>query len=107
SPPFPTRLLQRRHPRGPGAQIRRLAAEHDIKLQGIRTSVVNHYWLTGSFVHGTGEGHAEIPDIDIQIDSPANSADVETLARKAMDASPAVAFLRAAMNRNTFALYIA
>jgi uncharacterized OsmC-like protein len=87
-------------------QIRRLAAERGIAVDGLSLSVVNHYWLTGSFVHGTGEGHAEAPDIDVRIDSPAPTGDVESLVHAAMDASPAIAFLRASLNNNGFALYI-
>lgn len=87
-------------------QIRRLAAERSIRIDGLSLKVVNHYWLTGSFIHGTGEGHAEVPDIDVNIDSPASSADIEALVHAAMDASPAVAYLRTPMNDNTFALYI-
>ena len=87
-------------------QIRRLAAERGIAVDGLSLSVVNHYWLTGSFIHGTGEGHAEAPDIDVRIDSPAPTGDIESLVHAAMDASPAIAFLRAALNNNSFALYI-
>jgi len=87
-------------------QIRRLAAERGIAVDGMSLSVVNHYWLTGSFIHGTGEGHAEPPDIDVRIDSPATTGDIEALVHAAMDASPAIAFLRAALTNNSFALYI-
>jgi hypothetical protein len=87
-------------------QIRRLAAERSIRIDGLSLKVVNHYWLTGSFIHGTGEGHAEVPDIDVNIDSPASSADIEALVHAAMDASPAIAYLRTPMTANTFALYI-
>ncbi len=87
-------------------QIKRLAAERGIVLDGLSLSVVNHYWLTGSFVHGTGEGHAETPDIEIRIDSTAGSNEIASLISAALDASPAVAFLRAALTGNTFALYI-
>jgi len=87
-------------------QIRRLAAERSIAIDGLSLSVVNHYWLTGSFIHGTGEGHAEPPDIDVAIDSPAKTGDVEALVHTALDASPALAFLRTALTTNSFALYI-
>lgn len=87
-------------------QIRRLAGARKIAIGSLTVSVVNHYWLTGSFVHGTGEGHAEIPDIDVRIDSPASGGDIESLVNAAMDASPAIAFLRAPLTANTFALYI-
>lgn len=87
-------------------QIRRLAAQRNIVIDGLSLNVVNHYWLTGSFIHGTGEGHAEVPDIEVRVDSPASAAAIEALVRDAMNASPAVAFLRAPISGNTFALYI-
>ncbi len=87
-------------------QIRRLAAERNIRIDGLSLKVVNHYWLTGSFIHGTGEGHAEVPDIEVSLDSPASAAEIEALVHAAMDASPAIAYLRTPMNGNTFALYI-
>ncbi len=87
-------------------QIRRLAAIRNLRVDGLALKVVNHYWLTGSFIHGTGEGHAEVPDIEVSLDSAAAPAEIEALVRAAMDASPAIAFLRTAMTANTFALYI-
>jgi uncharacterized OsmC-like protein len=86
-------------------RIQRLAAAGDIKLTSVAIRVVNHYWLTGSFIHGTGEGHAEAPDIEVQVESDASEERVKTLVHAAMDASPAIAFLRASLT-NTFALYI-
>jgi uncharacterized OsmC-like protein len=87
-------------------QIRRIAGERNILIDSLTLSVVNHYWLTGSFVHGTGEGHAEVPDIDVRIESPANSGDIASLVHAAMDAAPAIAFLRTSLTTNSFALYI-
>ena len=87
-------------------QIRRLAAERGIAVDGLSLSVVNHYWLTGSFIHGTGEGHAEPPDIDVHIDSPVPTGDIEALVHDAMDASPAITFLRTPLTKNSFALTI-
>ena len=37
------------------------------RSEAVEIRVVNHYWLTGSFIHGTGEGHAEAPDIDVRV----------------------------------------
>ena len=37
-------------------RMRRLAAERSIALDGVAIRAVNHYWLTGSFIQGTGEG---------------------------------------------------
>jgi uncharacterized OsmC-like protein len=87
-------------------RIRTLAATRGIALDSIAIRVVNHYWLTGSFIHGTGEGHAEAPDIEVQAQSPASADTIEALVAAAMDASPAIAFLRAPLVGNTFALYI-
>jgi hypothetical protein len=87
-------------------RLRRLAAKRCIALDGLAIRVVNHYWLTGSFIQGTGEGHAEAPDIEVEVRSPASSSAIEALVAAAMDASPAVAFLRAPLAGNTFALYI-
>ncbi len=87
-------------------QIKRLAAERGIALDGLSQRVVNHYWLSGSFIHGTGEGHAGRPEIEIGIDSSAGPNEIAALIDAAMSASPAIAFLRAAQTGNTFALYI-
>ena len=87
-------------------RIRRLAAERSIALDDVAIRAVNHYWLTGSFIQGTGEGHAEAPDIEVQVQSSASTDAVEALVAAAMDASPAIAFVRAPLAGNTFALYI-
>ncbi len=36
-------------------RTRALAAARNIALDDVAIRVVNHYWLTGSFIHGTGE----------------------------------------------------
>jgi uncharacterized OsmC-like protein len=87
-------------------RIRMLATARNISLDDVAIRLTNHYWLTGSFIHGTGEGHAEAPDIDISVQSGASTGTIRTLVNAAMDASPAVALLRAALTGNTFALYI-
>jgi hypothetical protein len=87
-------------------RIRTLAAARGIALDSIAIHLVNHYWLTGSFIHGTGEGHAEAPDIEVQLQSGASADTVEALIAAAMDASPAIALLRAPLFGNSFALYI-
>jgi hypothetical protein len=42
----------------------------------------------------------------VRIDSRAHTDEIQSLVHAALDASPAIAFLRAAMTKNTFALYI-
>ena len=87
-------------------RIRTLAAARGVALDSVEIRVANHYWLTGSFIQGTGEGHAETPDIDVRVHSRASNEAIKALVATAMDASPAIAFLRAQLTSNTFALYI-
>jgi uncharacterized OsmC-like protein len=87
-------------------RLRGLAAARNIALDAVELRVVNHYWLTGSFLHGTGEGHAEAPDIEVRVTSRASPHEIAALVAAAMDASPAIAFIRAPLAGNTFALYI-
>ncbi len=87
-------------------RIRMLAAARGIGLGTVEIRVANHYWLTGSFIHGTGEGHAEATDIDVRVQSDAPTEAITALVAAAMDASPAIAFLRSPLSGNAFALYI-
>jgi len=87
-------------------RIRTLAAARAIALDDVEIHAANHYWLTGSFIQGTGEGHAEAPNIDVRIQSSSSTEAIEALVAAAMDASPAIAFLRTPLVSNTFALYI-
>ena len=87
-------------------RLRKLAAERGIALDQLEIELINHYWLTGSFIHGTGEGHAEPPDIEVRVRSAASRDKVEALVAAALDASPAIAFARTPLMGNTFALYI-
>lgn len=87
-------------------RIRTLAAARAIALDDVEIRATNHYWLTGSFIHGTGEGHAEAPDINVHVQSGASTEMIEALVAAAMEASPAIAFLRTSLASNTFALYI-
>jgi uncharacterized OsmC-like protein len=87
-------------------RIRALAATGNIALDDVAIRVTNHYWLTGSFIHGTGEGHAEAPDIAIRVQSGTSTETIRALVAAAMDASPAIALLRTPLLGNTFALYV-
>src|SRR5262249_42265812 len=87
-------------------RIRSLAASRNITLDDVAIHVTNHYWLTGSFIHGTGEGHAEAPDIEVRLQSGASTETIRALVAAAMNASPAIALLRTALLGNTFALYV-
>jgi uncharacterized OsmC-like protein len=87
-------------------RIRALAATGNIALDDVAIRITNHYWLTGSFIHGTGEGHAEAPDIEVRVQSGASSETITALVTAAMTASPAIALLRTPLLGNTFALYV-
>lgn len=87
-------------------RIRALAAQRAVALDNLRIRLVNKYWLTGSFAQGTGEGHADPADLDVEVATKATAADVKTLIRDAIHASPAMSFLRHAVEGNTFALYV-
>jgi uncharacterized OsmC-like protein len=86
--------------------LRNLAATRGIPLDGLEIRLTNHYWLTGSFIHGTGEGHAEPPDIEVRVQSAAGKDAITALVASALDASPAIALLRTPLTGNTFALYV-
>src|SRR6266851_3100848 len=87
-------------------RIRTLAATRNIALDHVEIRVANHYWLAGSFIHGTGEGHAEAPDIEARMQSGASTETIRALVAAAMNASPAIALLRTPLLGNTFALYV-
>jgi uncharacterized OsmC-like protein len=87
-------------------RIRALAATRNIALDDVAIRVTNHYWLTGSFIHGTGEGRAEAPDIDVLVQSGVSTETIRALVSAAMNASPAIALLRTPLLGNTFALYV-
>jgi uncharacterized OsmC-like protein len=87
-------------------RIRTLAATRNIALDDVEIRVTNHYWLTGSFIHGTGEGHAEAPEIEVRIESSASIETIKALVAAAMNASPAIALLRTPLLGNIFALYV-
>lgn len=86
-------------------QIRELASIRDVPLEALSMRLENHYWMTGSFALGTGEGHAEPTEIELDVQSAAPSATIEALVEAAAAASPALALLRMPL-ANTFALYI-
>ena len=87
-------------------RIRQFALAADITINDLAIRLINHYWLTGSFIQGSGEGHADAPDIDVRIESNVSGERIRALVAAAMDASPAISLLRGSLTANTFALYI-
>jgi uncharacterized OsmC-like protein len=85
--------------------ILKVAKEQSIEISAIDLSIINHYWLTGSFVLGTGHGHSEPPDIDISIKSSASQEQINQLIEKSLKSSAVMSFLNLAL-KNTFAIYV-
>ena len=85
--------------------IHQLALKENIAVDAITIKLSNHYWLTGSFILGTGEGHAEPTNIHIQVQSSAPKPVLTQLINRAIQLSPAINFLKNGL-KNSFALYI-
>ena len=86
-------------------RILSLAADRNIALDDVGIDLQNHYWMTGSFFRGTGEGFAEPATIKVKVRSGADAANIRKLVNDAAAASPAHGAMRAALT-NTFALYV-
>jgi uncharacterized OsmC-like protein len=77
------------------------AAAQGLSADGLRMWLQNYYWLTGSFIHGTGQGFADPPRIEVA----AEAAGLAGVVQAALAASPAVDTLTSALP-GSFALYI-
>lgn len=86
-------------------RIRYQAALKGLIFSDLKINLVNGYWLTGSFALGTGEGHADPSEIEIEIQSQASPTAIREVIYAALETSPAIALLRKPLV-NTFALYI-
>lgn len=76
-----------------------------LPVDGLEVYLENRYSLTGSFVRGDAVGEAEPTRIRIALRSGAGPAEILSMIRKAVSASPAMAALRTPME-NTFAIYV-
>lgn len=85
--------------------IMRCSRKRAITIDDIEIDLINHYWVSGSFVKGTSTGHADAPDIEIRIQSAADNDTIAALVREAVLNSPAMSLLRQPLS-NTFAIYI-
>lgn len=89
-----------------GGRLRGLAVKRGIALDSVDIQLVNGYGFTGSFMLGTGQGHAVAPALDITLGSPTGATQLRSLVDAALQASPAIALLRTPLAKNPFALYI-
>ena len=85
--------------------IYQISKRENVTIQSINIELSNHYWLTGSFILGTGEGHAEPTHIKIQVESSAPKSKLNQIIHQALNLSPAIQYLKASL-KNSFALYI-
>jgi len=83
-----------------------LAGARGLTVSQVRIRLTTHYWLGGSFRSGSAEGHAETPDIRIDVVSPDETADLQELVRDAVATSPGLALLRRPLAAGTFALHL-
>jgi len=86
-------------------RLRHHAKRNEVALDALTVRLENRYWLTGSFALGTGEGHAEPTQIEVNVTSGAPAHQVRRVVEEAVATSPAMALLRTPLE-NTFALYI-
>ena len=82
-----------------------LAKQRGIGLAELSIRLKNGYSMTGSFFRGDGQGFAEPADIEIEIESEADRGTISALVGDAVDASPALAAMRAPV-ATSFALYV-
>ena len=84
-------------------RILKTASKENLSIDEIKCEVKNSYYLTGSFVKGDGEGHAEPTEINLNIKTSEDKTKIEILVKKCSQLSPVLAALRTPL-KNTFSL---
>ena len=82
-----------------------LARARSIRLESLDVKLANFYSMTGAFFRGDGKGYAEPAKVKVIIGSAAPKEAIGRLVRAAVDASPALAAMRVAVE-STFAIYV-
>ncbi len=77
----------------------------NMPLIDLKLKLDNEYWLLGSFVDGSGKGVANPTQIEIRIKSKLTDEQIIHLIYRAVDSSPAIAFLKSEL-KSTFSLTI-
>lgn len=80
------------------------ANARSLEVDDVEIDLQNHYWMTGSFFRGTGQGFADPATVVVKLRSSADASAVRQLVESAIKASPAMAAMRSPLT-NTFALY--
>lgn len=86
--------------------LERLARARGLTVAQVRIRLSTHYWLAGSFRSGSAEGHAETPDIRIDVTSPDALPDLQELVADAVATSAGLALVRRPLTEGTFALHL-
>ena len=92
-----------------GDLYNRLAAavgRRGIRLDDVGIGMSHTFGSSGSFIQSTATASSEAAAIDISLSAGIDAATARSVAKEAIDASPAVAFLREPVTDNTFALHI-
>ena len=84
-------------------RIFKTASKENLSIDEIKCVVKNSYYLTGSFVKGDGEGHAEPTEINLDIKSSEDQSKIKNLVNKCSKSSPVLTALRTPL-KNTFSL---
>ena len=84
-------------------RILKTASKENLSIDEIKCEVKNSYYLTGSFVKGDGEGHAEPTEINLDIKTSEDQTTIESLVKKCSQLSPVLVALRTPL-KNTFSL---
>ena len=84
-------------------RILKTASKENLSIDEIKCEVKNSYYLTGSFVKGDGEGHAEPTEINLDIKTSEDQSKIESLVNKCSQLSPVLTALRTPL-KNTFSL---
>lgn len=82
-----------------------LSHARSIELDDLQIDLTNHYWMTGSFFRGTGEGFSDPATVKVKVKSSAAVDQIRQLISDALKASPAMAAMRTPLT-NSFALYV-
>ncbi len=83
--------------------IFKTANKEHLSIDEIKCEVKNSYFLTGSFVKGDGQGHAEPSEINLEIRSTEEKSKIAELINKYSEKSPVLNALRTPL-KNTFSL---
>lgn len=77
-----------------------------LDLAKIGIGMSQTFGSSGSFIHSTATASSEATEIEVALSGTFSSAEAQSLLADALDASPAIAFLREPVRDSTFALYI-